>query len=174
MEEPLYSSRSIKIFAKDHDSLHTTRMNSQGDWRKHEKTTSFLGSKSLAWRDRLQTWFKSLGSSCGWRIHIMCGMIRTSVINKGKETTLISGVSRIIHSNIYGSAHEPQKDSSNIQNTYFVMKQSWFLKVSNISAKFSIWIYPTMEKIRMLSMGSTTTLSKYSKTRYYLASTRKS
>jgi hypothetical protein len=48
MEEPLYSSRSIKIFAKDHDSLHTTKMNRQGDSGKHGRITSFLESNSLA------------------------------------------------------------------------------------------------------------------------------
>jgi hypothetical protein len=30
-EEPLYSSRYIKIFARDYDSFHTTKMNRQGD-----------------------------------------------------------------------------------------------------------------------------------------------
>jgi hypothetical protein len=48
MEEPLYSSRSIKIFARDYDSLHTTKMNRQGDSEKHGRITSFLGSNSLA------------------------------------------------------------------------------------------------------------------------------
>jgi hypothetical protein len=42
MEESLYSSRSIKIFAKDYDSLYTTRLNRQGDSRKH-------GRKLLSW-----------------------------------------------------------------------------------------------------------------------------
>jgi hypothetical protein len=36
-------------------------MNRQGDSGKHKRITSLLGSKSLAWRDRLQTWFKCLG-----------------------------------------------------------------------------------------------------------------
>jgi hypothetical protein len=80
-----------------------------------------------------------------------------------KETTLTSEVSRIIHGNIYGSARELEKDSSNNQNTSFVMIRSWFSKVPNISAKCSIWIYPSMEKIRMSLMGSTISLSKYSK-----------
>jgi hypothetical protein len=68
----------------------------------------------------------------------MWEMIRTPGINKGKETTLTSEVSRIIHDNIYGSAHEPEKDSSNNQNTSFAITRSWFSKVSNISAKCSI------------------------------------
>jgi hypothetical protein len=80
-----------------------------------------------------------------------------------KETTLTSEVSRIIHGNIFGSEREPEKDSSNNQNTCFAVTRSWFLKVSNITTKCSIWIYPNMEKIRMSSMGSTTSLSKYSK-----------
>jgi hypothetical protein len=42
MEESLYLSRSIKIFAKDYDSLYTTRRNRQGDSRKH-------GRKLLSW-----------------------------------------------------------------------------------------------------------------------------
>jgi hypothetical protein len=41
MEEPLYSSRSIKIFAKDHDSFHTTRMNRQVDSGKHGRKLLF-------------------------------------------------------------------------------------------------------------------------------------
>jgi hypothetical protein len=93
----------------------------------------------------------------------MCEMIRTLHINKGKETSLTSKVSRIIHDNIYGSAHELEKDSSNIRNTCFAMTRSWFSKVSNITAKCSIWIYPNMEKTRMSSMGSITSLSRYSK-----------
>jgi hypothetical protein len=48
MEEPLYLSGSIKIFAKDHDSLCTTKMNRQGDSGKHRRITSFLGTNSLA------------------------------------------------------------------------------------------------------------------------------
>jgi hypothetical protein len=48
MEEPLYASRSIKIFAKDYDSLYTTRMNRQGDSGKYGRITAFLGSNSLA------------------------------------------------------------------------------------------------------------------------------
>jgi hypothetical protein len=48
-EEPLYSSRSIKIFAKDYDSLHTTWMNRQGDSGEH-------GSKLLSWDPTL--WYE--------------------------------------------------------------------------------------------------------------------
>jgi hypothetical protein len=48
MEEPLYSSRYNKIFARNYDSLHTTKMNRQGDSGKHKRITSLLGSKSLA------------------------------------------------------------------------------------------------------------------------------
>jgi hypothetical protein len=58
-------------------------------------------------------------------------MIKTSVIDKGKGTTLTSEVSRIIHGNIFGSAREPEKDSSNNQNTCFAVTQSWFSKVSD-------------------------------------------
>jgi hypothetical protein len=36
-------------------------------------------------------------------------------------------------------AREPEKITSNIQNTYFVMTQSWFPKVSNTSANCPIW-----------------------------------
>jgi hypothetical protein len=49
MKEPLYSSRSIKIFAKDHDSLCTTKMNRQGDSGKHRR-------KLLSWNPTL--WYE--------------------------------------------------------------------------------------------------------------------
>jgi hypothetical protein len=50
-EEPLYSSRSIKIFAKDYDSLYTTKMNRQGDSWKHGRITSLLGSNSFGYEE---------------------------------------------------------------------------------------------------------------------------
>jgi hypothetical protein len=61
----------------------------------------------------------------------MYEMIKTLGIDKGKGTTLTREVSRIIHGNIFGSACEPEKDSSNNQNTCFAVTRSWFSKVSN-------------------------------------------
>jgi hypothetical protein len=40
----------------------------------------------------------------------------------------------------FNNAREPEKVTSNIQNTYFVMTQSWFSQVSNTSANCPILI----------------------------------
>jgi hypothetical protein len=66
MEESLYSSRSIKIFAKDYDSLHTTRMNRQEDSGEHGSIISFLGSTiDRQEKTTYEHAFKSSGSSIG-------------------------------------------------------------------------------------------------------------
>jgi hypothetical protein len=77
------------------------------------------------------------------------------------------------HRHLSTISREPEKVTSNIQKTYFVITQRWFLKVSNISANCSIWTSLDMKKIIMSLMGSTTDLSRYSnKMVSYVASIR--